>query len=308
MYQGLKLYCGSSIPELAHKIARRLDTEIGDIDVRRFPDGEVDVRLNETVRQSDVYLMQSMSYNANDHLMEVLLMADACKRASAGRVTAVVPYLAYSRQDRLMSPRVPISAKVVAKMLTAVGIDRIVSVDIHAGQIQGFYDMPFDHLRAGKLLIAHLRKSGLEDIIVVSPDAGGVHLGSRFAHGLGSAMALIDRRGVKAKSMHLIGDVREKHCIIVDDMVDTGGTLCEAADLLVTSGARSVRATVTHGVLSGSAVDRINRSKLAELICTDTVPLPTEKRIEKITVVSVEELLANTIQHIHEGRSISPLF
>jgi len=301
MYLPPRLFCGSSIPDLAHNVAKKLELPMGDADVKCFSDGEVDVRINESVRGHDVFLLQSTSFPVNNHLMELLLMIDACRRASAGRVTAVIPYLSYSRQDRVMHPRVAISAKVIANTLTAVGVDRIITFDIHAGQIQGFYDMPFDHLRAQSLLASYIRELKLPELMVVSPDAGGVDRASQFAIKLGGAMALIDQRGKKAKSMQLIGDVEGKDCILIDDMVDTGGTLTEAADLLITSGARSVRAAATHPVLSGSAIERINRSKLAELICTDTVPLPVEKQIDKITVVSVAGRLAQAIRTVHEG-------
>ncbi len=307
----LKLFTGSSNPELCHKVAKELQIEVGNADVKRFSDGEVDVRLNESVREHDVFLMQSTSYPGNDHLMELLLMVDACRRSSAGRINAVMPYFGYSRQDRMMRPRVPISAKVVANMLTAVAVHRVITVDIHAAQIQGFFDVPMDLLYTAQLLTDHLRTLGLQEPVVVSPDAGGVELAGSFAMGLGGSMALIDRRrGIpaKAKSMHLVGDVEGKDCILVDDMIDTATTLTEAADLLITSGARSVRAAVTHPVLSGSSIERLNRSKISELITTDTIPLPAERQIEKITVVSVAPLLAAAIRNIHTGQSVSQLY
>jgi len=305
-----KLFTGSSNPELCHKVAAELQIEVGDVDVKRFSDGEVDVSFNESVREHDVFLMQSTSYPGNDHLMELLLMVDACRRASAARVNAVMPYFGYSRQDRQMRPRVPISAKVVANMLTAVGVDRLMTIDIHAAQIQGFFDAPVDHLQTAQLLIDHLSGLRLTEPVVVSPDAGGVELASTIAMGLAGTMALIDRRRgapAKAKSMHLVGDVEGADCVLVDDMIDTAGTLTEAADLLITSGARSVRAAVTHPVLSGSAIERLNRSKISELICTDTIHLPIERQIEKITVVSVAPLLAAAIRNVHTGESVSQL-
>nr|VFJ45904.1 MAG: ribose-phosphate pyrophosphokinase [Candidatus Kentron sp. DK] len=303
-----KLFCGSSIPGLASQVARFLDVEMGDADVKRFPDGEVDVRLNESVRSHDVFLLQSICYPANDHLMELLLLIDACRRASAGRINAVIPYLGYGRQDRVMYPRTPISAKVVANTLASVGVDRVITIDFHAGQLQGFFDLPVDHLHAAPLLIERLREGNPSELVVVSPDTGGVERAGRFGMGLGvSSMALIDKRGNKAKSMNLIGDVRDMDCLIVDDMIDTGGTLCEATDLLITNGARSVRAAVTHPVLSGSAAERINRSKLTELVCTDTIPLPVEKQIARIRVVSVAERLATVIRNVHVGESVTQL-
>ena len=310
MLQHPQLFCGSSNPELGHKIAKELGIEVGRIDVKRFPDGEVDVRINESVRDHDVFLLQSTCFPSNDHLMELLLMIDACRRASAGRISAVMPYFGYSRQDRVTHPRVPISAKVVANLLGAVGVSRIMAFDIHAEQIQGFFECPVDHLRGRRLLIEHLRGQGIDNPVVVAPDSGGVEIASHFAIGLGANMALIDRRRgspSKAKSMHLVGEVEGRHCILVDDMIDTAGTLTEASDLLVTSGARSVRAAVTHAVLSSSAVERLNRSKICELIATDTIPLPIEKQVPKITVVSLAGHLAAAIRAVHEGSSVVAL-
>jgi ribose-phosphate pyrophosphokinase len=310
MLQPPKLFCGSSNTALGHKIAASIGIEVADADVKRFSDGEVDVRINESVRAHDVFILQSICYPGNDHLMELLLMIDACRRASAGRVNAVIPYFGYSRQDRVTHQRVPISAKVVANTLRAVGVDRVITMDIHAEQIQGFFDIPVDHLRAGRRLVEHLRSMEIPDPLVVAPDSGGVDRASRFAGGLGAMMALIDRRRgapSKAKSMHLIGDVTGRECILVDDMIDTGSTITEAADLLMTSGAKSVRAVVTHPVLSGSGVERLNRSKIAQLIATDTVPLPVEKQIDKIAVVSVAEQLAKVIENVHHGRSVKGL-
>ena len=306
----LKLFTGSSNPELAHKIAHTLEIEVGNADVTRYSDGEVAVSLNDSVRACEVFLVQSTSYPGNDHLMELILMVDACRRASAASVTAVMPYFGYSRQDRQTRPRVPISAKVVANMLESVGVDRVITVDIHAQQIQGFFEVPVDLLGSTRLLIEHLRGLDLKDPVLGSPDAGGVEFASSFALGLGGTMALIDRRRdspAKAKAMRLIGDVVGRDCILVDDMIDTASTLTEAADLLMTTGARSVRAAVTHPVLSGTGVEKLNRSKISELITTNTIPLPVEKRIDKITVVSVADLLAKAIQYIHTGKSLAEL-
>ena len=308
--RSLKLFTGSSNTELAHHVAAELQIEVGNADVKRFSDGEVDVRLNESVREDDVYIVQSTSYPGNDHLMELLLLVDACRRASAARVNAVIPYFGYSRQDRQMHPRVPISAKVVANMLTAVRVDCVITIDIHAPQIQGFFDVPVDILHTAQLLIEHLRRAGISEPLIVSPDAGGVELASVYAMGLAGTMALIDRRRsvpAKAKSMHLVGDVAGRDCILVDDMIDTASTLTEAADLLMTSGARSVRAAVAHPVLSGPGMERLNRSKISELITTDSIPLPSEKQIDKITVVSVAPLLATAIRAVHLGESLSQL-
>ena len=304
----LKLFTGSSNPELAHKVAAELETQVGDADITRFSDGEVDVAFNESVRACDVFLMQSTSYPASDHLMELMLMTDACRRASATKVIAVMPYFGYGRQDRKTRPRGPVSAKVVANMLMAGGIHHLITVDIHADQIQGFFDVPMDVLRTARLLIEHVQKMKLSEPVIVAPDAGGVEMASRFAMGLGGTMALIDRRRdspAKAKAMRLIGDVEGRECVLVDDMIDTGTTLTEAADLLVTSGAKCVRALVTHPVMSGTCVERLNRSKIEEIITTDTIPLPAEKQIDKVTVVSVAPLLAKALQHVHTGKSLS---
>ena len=306
----LKIFTGSSNPLLCHAVAKILGTEVADAEVRRFSDGEVYVAINESVRDHDVFLLQSTSYPGNDNLMELLLMADACRRASAARVNVVAPYLGYCRQDRQVRPRVPISAKVVANMLTSVGISRVITIDIHAAQIQGFFDVPLDHLHTEQLLINHLRGMKLHEPVIVSPDAGGVELASQYTMGLGGSMALIDRRKgspAKARTMHLVGEVEGRDCILVDDMADTTGTLTEAADLLVTNGANSVLAVVTHPVLSGPAVDRVARSKISQLIVTDTIPLPTEKQIDKISVVSVAPLLAAAVQNVHTGESVTKL-
>ena len=308
MVNGLKLFCGSSNPQLGQKIAKELGTSVGTVDVKRFPDGECDICFNESVRASDVFIVQSTCHPVNDHIMELLLMIDACRRASAARVNAVIPYFGYSRQDHLDRRRTPVSAKVVASMLTSIGVDRVITIDVHAAQIQGFFDIPVDHLQRGvSLLGGHLRDLNLDQPVVVAPDAGGVDRASEIALGVHGSMALIDRRRgtpAKARSMNLVGDVEGKECLLVDDIIDTGGTITEAADLLMTSGARCVRAAVTHPVLSGSAVERLNRSKVTELITTDTIPLPVEKQIDKITVVSIAPQLASVIQRVHAGESV----
>ena len=308
--RSLKLFSGSSNPQLCHQVARELQIEVGDANCKRFSDGEVFVALNESVREHNVFLMQSTCYPVNDHLMELLLMVDAARRASAARINAVVPYFGYSRQDRQMRARVPISAKVVADMFDAMQVDRIITIDIHTAQIQGFFKAPMDHLRTAPLLIKHLAGLGLEEPVVVSPDAGGVELASEIAMGVAGTMALIDKRRAaptKAKAMHLVGEVEGLDCILVDDMIDTAETLTEAADLLITSGARSVRAAVTHAVLSGAGVERLNRSKISEVIVSDSIPLPVEKQIDKISVFSVAPLLAAAIDNIHRGESVSVL-
>lgn len=311
MVKDLKLFCGSSNPELAHRVARELGVPVGDANVKRFPDGECSISFNESVRAADVFLLQSTCYPVNDHIMELMLMVDACRRASAARINAVIPYFGYSRQDRLDRKRAPISAKVVANMLAAAGVDGVITVDVHAPQIEGFFDVPVHHLQRGiSLLLDHLRAMSLPEPVIVAPDAGGVDRASEIAMGLNGSMALIDRRRgspAKARSMHLVGDVEGRECLLVDDIIDTGGTLTEAADLLVTSGAKNVRAAATHAVLSGSSVERLNRSKVSELITSDTIPLPVEKQIDKITVVSIAPQLARVIRNIHTGLSVLEL-
>jgi ribose-phosphate pyrophosphokinase len=307
----LKLFCGSSNPQLGRRIAEELGISLGSVNVSRFPDGECNIAFGESVRAADVFLVQSTCYPVNDHIMELVLMADACKRASAARINAVIPYFGYSRQDRLDRKRAPISAKVVANMLTAAGVERVITVDVHAAQIQGFFDIPVDHLQRGiSLLLDYLRGLEIPDPVVVAPDAGGVDRASEIAMGINGTMALIDRRRgspAKARAMHLVGDVEGRECVLVDDIMDTGGTICEASDLLVTSGAHKVRAAATHPVLSGSCVERLNRSKVSELITTDTIPLPVEKQIDKITVVSIAPQLAHVIQNVHAGQSVLDL-
>lgn len=304
-----KVFTGSSNPALAHRIAQQLGVPLGDAHVKRFSDGEVNIAINESVRAHDVFVVQSTCYPGNDHIMELLLLIDACRRSSAGRVHAVIPYFGYSRQDHLDGKRGPISAKVVATLLAAVGVDRVITIDLHARQIPGFFDVPVDHLqRSAHILIDHLCALKLEEPVVVAPDAGGVERAGEIAKGMGGSIAMIDRRrGVpsKMKSMRLVGEVKGRDCVLVDDIIDTGSTITEAADLLVTSGARTVRAAVTHPVLSGSGVERLNRSKVMELITSDTIPLPQEKQIDKITVVSVAGLLAGVIRSVHEGRSVA---
>ncbi|MBK6848095.1 MAG: ribose-phosphate pyrophosphokinase [Proteobacteria bacterium] len=310
MVRGPLLFCGSSNPALATKIAAALGEPLGSAEVRRFGDGEVSVRLDETIRARDVFLLQSTCHPANDHLMELALMIDACRRASAGRINAVLPYFGYSRQDGLTDRRSPISAKVVANLLCAVGVDRIITIDIHAAQIQGFFKVPVEHLNVTRLLVEHLRQLPLDEPVVVSPDAGGVDRATQVAMGLGGSIALIDRQRAApaaTRSMHLVGDVRDRDCVLVDDIIDTAATLTEAAELLVSRGARSVRAAVTHPVLSGSAVARLERSQISELITTDTIPLAADKQRRKISVVTVAPQLAAVIHNVHVGASVLAL-
>ncbi|MBK8479772.1 MAG: ribose-phosphate pyrophosphokinase [Proteobacteria bacterium] len=310
MLRPARLICGSSNPALGDKLAAVLGQPITSAAVQRFADGEIGVQINESIRADDVFLVQSTCAPSNDHLMELALLIDACRRASAARINAVLPYFGYSRQDGLTGHPSPISAKVVANMLTAVGVDRIITIDIHAAQIQGFFEVPVDHLHCTRLLVEHLKQLPLDEPVVVSPDAGGVDRATQVAMGLGGSIALIDRgrsASGSARSMQLVGDVQGRDCVLVDDIIDTGGTLTEAAALLVARGARSVRAAVTHPVLSGAAVARLERSQISELITTDTIPLSAEKQSAKISVVTVAPLLAAVIRNVHVGASVLAL-
>jgi ribose-phosphate pyrophosphokinase len=308
----LKLFSGNAHPALAKEIAKALKTSIGEASVGRFPDGEVEVKITENVRGADCFVIQPTSYPANDNLMELLLMVDALRRASAWRITAVMPYFGYGRQDRKAEPRVPISAKLVSNIIRAAGVDRVLTMDLHAGQIQGFFDIPVDHLYANPVLVGHFQKKKIpaNQLVVVSPDAGGVERARAFAKRLESGLAIIDKRRIsprEANVMHVVGDVKDKVALIIDDLVDTGGTLAKAAQALVDAGATRVLAAAAHGVLAGPAIDRLNASPVEELVITNSIPL-NHKDARKIRVLSVAPLLAEAIQRIHVERSISELF
>lgn len=310
----LCLFAGNSNRVLASKIAETLGTSLSQATLRRFSDGEVFVEIGENVRGKDVYILQSTCAPVNDNLMELLIMVDALKRASVNSVTAVIPYYGYSRQDRKVAPRTPISAKLVADIMTVAGTSRVVSMDLHAGQIQGFFNIPFDNLYALPVIVDYLKSifpKG-EDIVMVSPDAGGVERARAFAKRLNSSVAMIDKRRTApnvAKAMNLIGNVEGKIAVILDDMIDTAGTLVEAAEAVRKNGASKVYAAATHAVLSGPAAERIRNSVLEQVIVTDTIPLREEaQRIEKIHVLSVAGLLAEAIRRIHNYDSVSSLF
>ena len=310
----LKLFSGNSNPELAASIAKELGMPLGHCSVKRFADGEVQVEIQEHVRGADVFLIQSTCPPVNESYMETFILLDALKRASAARITAVIPYYGYSRQDRKVAPRAPISAKCVADLLTTAGAERVLSVDLHAGQIQGFFNVPVDHLFSIPTLARHLRDIwGFgADFVVVSPDAGGVERARALAKRLECSMAIIDKRREapgQAKALNLIGDVREKTAIILDDMIDTAGTLTQAVDSLYKNGAKRVFAAATHAVLSGPAVSRISESRLERVVVTDTIPLaPAAKACGKIEVISVAPLIAEAIKRIHGNDSVSSLF
>jgi ribose-phosphate pyrophosphokinase len=312
MAYDLKLFSGNANRPLAEEIAQHLRLKLGDADVSRFSDGEVYVQINENVRGEDVFIVQPTCPPVNDALMELLVMIDAFKRASARRITAVLPYYGYGRQDRKAQPRVPISAKLVADLITAAGATRVLAVDLHAGQIQGFFNIPVDHLFAAPVIIDYLAKKDLHDPVLVSPDAGGVERARAIAKRLKAGLAIIDKRrdgNNVAVFMHLIGDVSGKDVVVIDDMIDTAGTLIQAVDALKREGARRVLAAGVHPVLSGPAISRIKDSPdLEELVVTNSIPLPPEKLLPKIHVLSVAPLLAEAMRRIHDEESFSTLF
>ena len=314
----IQVFCGNSNPELARTICEKLGIELGQGVVRTFSDGEVSVSLEETVRGADVFLVQSTCKPVNDHLMELLVMIDACRRASAGRITAVIPYFGYARQDRKAKSRDPISAKLVANMLTAAGADRILTMDLHAAQIQGFFDIPVDHLLGNPTFVKYYLNKFPEDqynhddFVVVSPDVGSVARARAFAAKVHMGLAIVDKRRQKAnvcEVMNVIGDVKDKTCILFDDMVDTAGSLCNAARALVeVGGAKAVYACATHGVLSGPAFQRIQDSPIVEMVVHNTIPLPADCPCDKIKQLDVAPIFARAISHIHGGTSIADLF
>lgn len=308
----IKLFHGSSNPALAKEIAEYLKIPVGKADVRRFSDGETWVELEENVRGCDVYIVQSTCNPANHNIMELLVMMDAIRRASAKRITAVLPYYGYARQDRKVAPRTPISAKLVADLIVSAGAHRVLSIDLHAGQIQGFFNIPFDHLFAAPVMIDYIKKNIKGDIVIVSPDAGGVERARAFAKYLGTSLAIIDKRREKAnvsEVMNVIGDVKDKVAVLVDDMIDTAGTMTQAVSVLKDHGALKVYACATHGVLSGPAIERIQASGLEEVAVTDTIPLSEEAvNCKRITVCSIAPLLGEAIQRIHDDTSVSSLF
>ena len=312
-YDSLMVFTGNANPRLAQDVVRHLSISIGRAVVGRFSDGEVMVEILENVRGKDVFVLQSTSMPTNDNLMELLVLVDALKRASAGRITAAIPYFGYARQDRRpRSVRVPITAKVVANMLTTVGIDRLLTMDLHSDQIQGFFDIPVDNIYSMPILLGHLWKNDYQNLVVVSPDVGGVVRARQMAKRLECDLAIIDKRRPKfnvAKVMNIIGDVDGRTCVIMDDMVDTANTLCEAARALKEQGAASVMAYCTHAVLSGKAVERIANSALDKLVVTDTIPLREDaKACTRIHQLSVASLLAETMLRISNEDSVSSLF
>ena len=310
--EGISIFAGNSNSALANKICEYLNLSLGIAQVKTFSDGEIQIEIDENVRSKDVFVIQSTCAPVNDHLVELLLMIDALKRSSASRITAVIPYFGYARQDKKVAPRVPISAKLVANMLTVAGANRIITMDLHAGQIQGFFDIPVDNIFAAPLLIEYIRDNFNEDLVVVSPDAGGVERARAFAKRLDADLAIIDKRRSapnQAKAMAVIGDVDDKVAVILDDMVDTAGTLTEAATALKEKGASEIHACCAHAVLSGPAVNRVAESEMKSLVVTDTIPLKQNAAdCGKIVVISISELVGEAIIRSYRGDSVTSLF
>jgi ribose-phosphate pyrophosphokinase len=308
----LKIFSGNAHPALGREICHWLDKPLADSEIRHFSDGEIHLQIQENVRGEDVFVVQPTSTPVDRNLMELLLMLDALKRASAKRITAVLPYYGYARQDRKDKPRVPISARLVAAVLETAGADRVLTLDLHAAQIQGFFDIPVDHLFSAPVMIEYFRTLQLSDITVVSPDAGGVERARAFAKRLNAPLAIIDKRREEAnvaEVMNVVGEVKGRHCMIVDDIIDTAGTLVKGAEALLEKGAASVTACATHAVLSGGAVARIEASLLKEVVVTNSIPLSEEaKKSSRIKSLSIAKLLAEAIRSIHEETSVSGLF
>jgi ribose-phosphate pyrophosphokinase len=312
MLDKLKVFSGNSNIQLAQEICKELNIPLGEANVKKFSDGEIQVEIEENVRGMDVFVVQSTCTPVNISLMELLIMMDAMKRASAERITAVMPYYGYARQDRKVAPRVPITAKLIADLITTAGASRVLTIDLHAGQIQGFFNIPVDHLYAAPVMIDFIRNKFADDLVIVSPDAGGVERARAFAKRLGATLAIIDKRRPQPNEssiMNIIGEIKDKVALLLDDMVDTAGTLTQSADALLKAGARRVAACCTHPVLSGAAIETINQSSLQDLVVTDTISLREEaKSCKKIIVLPVSKLLGEAIKRIHNNDSVSSLF
>ena len=308
----LDVFAGNSNRKLAEQVCRHIGIRLGEAEIKRFSDGEIQIEISENVRGKDVFVIQSTCAPVNDHLVELLLMLDAFKRSSAKRISAVIPYYGYARQDKKVAPRVPISAKLVADLLTVSGADRVITMDLHAGQIQGFFDIPVDNLYAAPVLLDYIKRAFKNNTVIVSPDAGGAERARAFAKRLDTQLAIIDKRREapnKAEAMHVVGDVEGKVAVILDDMVDTAGTLTQGANALKEQGAVEIHACCAHAVLSGPAVERITKSAIKTLVVTDTNPLnDNAKACDKIRVLSISKLLAEAIHRSHTGSSVSSLF
>ena len=310
-FKEYKIFTGNANPLLAEEIANIMGKPLGKSTVEKFSDGEISVSLWETVRGVDTYIVQPTCYPVNSNLMELLIMIDAMKRASAGRINAVIPYYGYARQDRKAKARDPITAKLVANLITEAGADRVVTMDLHASQIQGYFDIPVDHLLGMPILVKHFKKKKLKNLVIVSPDHGSVGRARNMAHSLDCPIAIVDKRRQKANEsevMNVIGDIEGKTCIMVDDMIDTAGTITNAANAIIELGAKEIYCGATHGVLSGKAIERIKDSKIKEMVILNTIPLPKEKKISKIKTLSVAPLFAQAMTNIFTNESISKLF
>lgn len=311
IYADYKIFACNSNPVLAEKIAKLMGKPLGEAVVTKFSDGEISVNIAESVRGVDVYVIQSTCNPVNDNLMELLIMIDALKRASAGRINAIIPYYGYARQDRKAKARDPITAKLVADLIVAAGADRVLTMDLHANQIQGYFNIPVDHLLGMPILARYFQEEHVEDWVVVSPDHGSVTRARNLAQMLNCPIAIIDKRRPepnKSEIMNIIGNIEGKNCIIIDDMIDTAGTICNAANAIKALGAKSVRAAATHPILSGPAVERLEASAIEELVLLDTVPIPEEKKLDKMTFLSVAPLFAEAMERIFNNGSVSQLF
>lgn len=310
-YSNVKVFTCNSHPALAQEIVDNLGLELGKSTVTKFSDGEISVSIWESVRGADVFVVQSTGDPVNDNLMELLIMVDALKRASAKSITAVMPYYGYARQDRKAKARDPITSKLVANLMVKAGVDRVITMDLHANQIQGYFDIPVDHMIGQPLLTNYFKDKNLEDMCIVSPDHGSVTRARNMAKPLNVPIAIVDKRRPepnKCEIMNIIGDVKGKNCVIVDDMIDTAGTICNAAKALMDLGAKSVYAAATHAVLSGPAIERIRESDIVEMVLLNTLPLPKEKRLDKITTLSVGPIFAETIDRVSNNKSVSIMF
>lgn len=307
----LLVFTGNANPGLAKEICDYLDIELGEATVTTFSEGEIRVKIEQDVRGKDVFVVQPTCSPVNDNLMELLIMTDALKRASARRITAVVPYYGYARQDRKDQPRVPITAKLVANIVTVAGADRVLTIDLHAGQIQGFFDIPLDNLLAVNVFVEYFGVQKIKNLVIVSPDVGGIKMARAYAKRCNAALAIVDKRRIsdrEAEVMHILGEVKGKNAVIVDDIVATAGSLVEAVAALKKAGAKDVYAAITHPVLSGPAIERLKKSDLKELVVTNTIPLDNNKRMKRIRVLSIGPLLAEAIKRIHREESVSSLF
>ncbi len=311
VFSDLKLFTCNAHPELANEIAELMGIKVGKSTVNKFSDGEIQVSIWESVRDCDVYVVQPTCAPVNDHLMELLIMIDALKRASAGRINAVIPYYGYARQDRKAKARDPITAKLVANLIQAAGADRVISMDLHANQIQGYFDIPVDHLLGLPILTKYFKEKNLDNVVVVSPDHGSVTRARNMAERLDAPIAIVDKRRPepnKSEIMNIIGDIDGKNCILLDDMIDTAGTICNAASALIELGAKNVYACATHGVLSGPAKERLENSHIQELVLLNTLPIEDEKKLDKMTFISVGPIFSEVITRVYQGGSVSTLF